>query len=911
MPLSARARYIALMSSRNSVDSADDTRGSRSKPWWSLSAGDALRAIGVDAETGLAEEEADRRVQEYGPNAVERQKPRTWYQILLDQFKSSIIAILLVAAVAAFIFESTADGLAVSAVIVANTLIGFFTELRAVRRMEALAELGAASVSVRRDGTVREVAANRVVPGDIVIVEEGLEVPADCRLLETNRLLVDESTLTGESEPVGKSTEPIDEDAELMDRSNMLFKGTYVTRGSGEALAVATGMQTELGEISRLIGESKSEHTPLEKRLNALGRTLVYVTIALAVAATVSGIITGRGILLMVETGIALAVAAIPEGLPIVATIALATGLHEMAKRHALVNRLSSVETLGSTTVICTDKTGTLTENRLTVAEFAVAGSSDETTPPGVQPTDRRLTVEELSDQPDAAKRGVERLRQLAALCTNVEAGTEVGDPLEVALVRDAGEAGWDLRELRERYPEAQEIAFDSSLMEMATIHGDGDGHFAAVKGAPERVLDQAVDVDRQAWIELADQMSADGLRVLAVARRTVELRADRRLEPDDVYHNLELLGLVGLRDPARPEIAEVIESCRAAGIDVTMVTGDNARTARAIGLEVGIIADASGAVVSGSDIDDYLESDGDRQESRIFARVTPEQKLRIVDWYRRRGHIVAMTGDGVNDAPALEQAHIGVAMGMRGTDVAAESADMVLTDDALGSVVSAVRYGRVIFANIRKFVVYLMSCNLAEIVAVGVAAVAALPLPLLPLQILFLNVVTGVFPALALGVGPGAEGVMSRPPRDPKIPVLARRHWRALIGFSLLIAAAVLAAFLLALGPLGIGEAGAVTVGFLTLAFAQVWHVVNVRGSESGAVRNDITANPWVWGAAALCLALVVGAATLPGISTVLSLAPIPATGWYLALGASLVPLAFGGIARTVAAAGAELFEQ
>ncbi|MFW5744960.1 MAG: cation-translocating P-type ATPase [Spirochaetota bacterium] len=858
---------------------------------------------------GLTENEAQRRRRRVGPNAIERRKPRTWFAILVDQFKSTIMAILGAAAIAAFVFEGAADGIAVSAVIVANALIGFFTELRAVRRMESLAELGSSTVSVRRDSTVREVSAEEVVPGDVVIVEEGLEVPADARLIETNRLLVDESTLTGESEPVGKEVDAVDAQTDLMERSDMLYKGTFVTRGSGEAVVVTTGTDTELGEISRLVSESEDERTPLEKRLNALGRTLVYVTIGAAVAAAVSGIITGRSLVLMVETGIALAIAAIPEGLPIVATIALATGLHEMAKRHALVNRLSSVETLGSTTVICTDKTGTLTENSLSVAEFAVAADDDG--------TPQRLAADSTGDDRTPTER-LREVRLLGALCTNVDAGTEVGDPLEVALVRDADEAGLDLADLREEYPEVQEIAFDSSLMEMATIHRGGDGHFAAVKGAPERVLRQCRGIDEDAWLEVSDEMSADGLRVLAIARRAIDVDVDATedeaseggsLEPDDVYADLELAGLVGMRDPARRDIADVIASCHEAGVAVTMVTGDNARTARAIGLEVGIIDDEDAPVVSGHEIDDYLASGGSDGEARIFARVTPKQKVAIVDWHQERGEIVAMTGDGVNDAPALEHADIGVAMGERGTDVAAESADMVLTDDALGSVVSAIRYGRIIFANIRKFVVYLMSCNLAEIVAVGIAAVAALPLPLRPLQILFLNVVTGVFPALALGVGPGSGDVMHHPPRDPESSVLERRHWLALVAFSALIAAAVFAAFLVALGPLSTGEEGAVTVSFLTLAFAQVWHVFNMRGDRSGLLRNDITGNPWVWGAAALCLGLVVGAATLPGVSRVLSLAPVGRDGWLLALGASFVPLLFGPVARRLVAGDREVF--
>ncbi len=869
--------------------------------WWAMSPEEALNEVGVgDARQGLTETDAEDRLHRYGPNVIERQEARRWWQILVDQFKSSIMLILVVAAVAAFIFEGTADGLAVSAVIVANALIGFFTERQALRRMEALAELGSSTVSVRRDGTVREIEADRVVPGDIVIIEEGLEVPADARLLESNRLQADESTLTGESEPVGKDLDTLGEETDLMERTNMLFKGTFVSRGSGEAVVVATSTDTELGEISRLVSESTGDETPLEKRLDKLGQRLVYVTVGMAIAATVSGIITGRDLVLMIETGIALAVAAVPEGLPIVATVALATGLHEMSKRNALINRLSSVETLGSTTVICTDKTGTLTENRLAVKEFAPAAGEGRP---------HRYDVVALADQSDEVRSRVKEMRRLGALCTNVEAGSESGDPLEVALAADAREHGLELSKMRAENPEIGEIAFDSQLMEMATIHEDEDGHFAAIKGAPEVVLDQCEGVDSAPWKDLADEMSGNGLRVLAIARRQLDTTSNVNLGPDDVYEHLEFVGLVGLRDPARPEIAGVIQECQDAGIEVAMVTGDNARTARAIGLEAGIIRDESAEVVSGSDIDERVGNDGAEEDLRVFARVTPKQKLEIIEWFRSRGAIVAMTGDGVNDAPALEKADIGIAMGDRGTDVAAESSDMVLTDDQLASVVAAIRYGRVIFANIRKFVIYLMSCNLAEIVAVGVAAVAALPLPLLPLQILYLNIVTGVFPALALGVGRGSGGVMSRPPRDPQSPILEPQHWGVLVAFSLLIAIGVMGAFFAALGPLQMEQEAAVTIGFMTLALSQIWHVFNMRSDDSKWYRNDITSNRWVWGAILLCLMLIVGAVTVPGLSDVLSLSTPGFSGWLLAIGASLVPLVLGPLTRRLVAHGRGLF--
>ncbi|WP_292295140.1 cation-transporting P-type ATPase, partial [Marivita sp.] len=707
-------------------------------------------------------------------------------------------------------------------------------------------------------------------------------------------------------------SDAVDRDAPLAERASMAFKGTAVTDGSGTGVVVEIGMNTELGSIAKMTTEAEQEASPLEKRLDRLGRNLVVLTLIVAAVVAFLGVLGGRDIVPMLETAVALAVAAVPEGLPIVATVALARGMWRMAQRNALVERLAAVETLGSTSVIFADKTGTLTQNRMRVARLALPGDDED-----ISWTD--------DERPDSPPRLACRLLEVAALCTNAELDKDTedgkpdadsadtnakdqpkgtGDPMEIALLHAA--AAVDIRrdQLLDEQPEEREESFDAGTKMMATFHKSASGYRVAVKGAPEAVLEivthvatnqgeagTLLDRERDEWAERVEALARQGYRVLAFAERQVD-------SPDtDPYGDLTLLGFVGLADPPRSDVAQAIDRCHRAGISVIMVTGDQPVTAAAIARDVGL-ADDPRALVG----NDLPQTGSDQAEGKqenlldyqVFARVSPEQKLDLIRHWQDSGAVVAMTGDGVNDAPALKKADVGIAMGQRGTDVAREAADIVLKDDAFPTIIMAIEQGRTIFENIRRFIVYLLSGNLGEVLAVGLCAVIGAPLPLLPLQILFINLVLDVFPALALGVGESPTDIMDRPPRDAKEPVLTRRHWMATGLWGALIAGSVLSVFSIALWQ-GLGEDAAVTIGFLTFALARLCHVFNMRDTGTHLIRNSVVQNRWVWYAIGLSAVLVAAAAGLPGLTTVLGVVPLDLSGWMLVLGGSLVPLVVG----------------
>ena len=881
---------------------------SPSKFPWSREPREVLADLQVSPDQGLDDPEVKKRRDRFGINQLREARRASVWTILAHQFQSLIILLLVVAAGVAFLFGDWVEGIAIGAVIAINAAIGFFTELRAKRSMEALQRMGQVQAKVRRRGRTQEISAADLVPGDIVLLEGGDVVTADLRLVQASNLQADESALTGESVPAEKNVERLQNDLPLAERRNMLFKGTAVTRGSGEGVIVATGMETELGQISQLVSEAKEEATPLEKRLDQLGRRLIWVTLVITVFVAISGIMAGKDLMLMVKTAIALAVATIPEGLPIVATIALARGMWRMAQRNALINRLSAVETLGATNTIFTDKTGTLTENRMTVRRIALASSEDvEIEGEGLE-TEGRFTRKDQDIDP--SKHEILRAAlSVGVLCNNASLPSEgrqpVGDPMEVALLVAGAKAGLGKDRLLEEKPKAREEAFSTESKKMATFHEDDGGYLVAVKGSPEAVLDvcsrrldregerEMSDADRKQWIERNDRMASGGLRMLAVAAKNVE---SVEAEP---YENLTFLALVGLLDPPRQDVRTALAACHRAGVRVIMVTGDQPATARNIAQAVGLVDSADVEVMHGSEIKSAGElSDIERQrllQTPIFARISPQQKLDLITVHQENGAIVAMTGDGVNDAPALKKADIGIAMGQRGTQVAREAADMVLKDDAFSSIVAAIAQGRVIFTNIRKFTFYLLSCNVSEVLVVALAATVNAPLPILPLQILFLNLVTDVFPALALGVGEGDPSVMQRPPRAPRETILTRRHWYAIGGYGALITLSVFGAFALAFTWLQMEADSAVTVSFLTLAFAQLWHVFNMRDRGSSFWRNDITRNAFVWGALVLCVALLLAAMYVPGLAAILKVERLGAEGWLLVSAMSLLPLLVG----------------
>jgi Ca2+-transporting ATPase len=804
--------------------------------------------------------------------------------------------------------------LAIAAVILINAVIGFITELKGVRSIEALRKLGTVSSRVRRNGGVTEIPAKSIVPGDIVILEGGDIITSDLRVITASKLQADESVLTGESLPVTKTTDVLHAEVPLAERYNMLFKGTPLTRGSGEAVVTGTGMQTELGKISSLVHATEEEATPLEKRLDQLGHRLIWVCLGVAALVAVSGITAGRDIFLMIETGIALAVASIPEGLPIVATIAMARGVWRMARRNALIKQLASVETLGATTVICTDKTGTLTENRLTAVALALEGqdltigrNNEDSIKVIVGEDDRPLSPDQNAP--------LQQALEVCVLCNNAAlpgSGEKkkqkmIGDPLEVALLSLGANFGLTRENMNKKFPEEKEEAFDSETKMMATYNRQESGYRVAVKGAPESVLDGCAKIftsdgereltkqDKTNWLRKNDEMAASGLRLMALATKNVD-----QLEAP-AYENLVFIGLIGLTDPPREDVKQVLQECREADIRVIMATGDQPVTARAIGLAVGLVDDTEAPVMHGSDLKapDKLTDQEKKQllATNLFARVSPKQKLDIIALHRENGAIVAMTGDGVNDAPALKKADIGIAMGLRGTQVAREASDMILKDDAFASIVHAVEQGRIIFKNIKSFVVYLLSCNISEIMTVGLAAFANAPLPLLPLQILFLNLVTDIFPALALAAGEGSPDIMRKPPRKKGAPIMDKRRWLAVVAYGATITIAVLGAMAIGMFYFRMDEKKAVTVSFLTLAFAQLWHVFNMRNRNSRLLDNSIVRNPFIWGALALCSLLLAATIYVPVLAKVLNVVNPGMDGWLLIIGMSLLPLLIGQV--------------
>jgi Ca2+-transporting ATPase len=813
--------------------------------------------------------------------------------LLLHQFQSPVVYLLGAAAALAFYFGELEEGGAIVAVLVVNALIGLLTELKAARSIEALRALGTRTARVRRDGHVRLIPAAELVPGDIVLLEAGDAISADLRLVEASTLAADESTLTGESVPSTNTRIRLSTMRASPTAPRCCSRALPSRAGSGIGVVVATGLATELGRVSQLVEEAEPGSAPLERKLARLSAQLVLATLALTAVIGGLGLTTGRDTFLIIQATIALAVAAIPEGLPIVATLALARGMWRMARQNALIERLTAVETLGATTVILTDKTGTLTENRMTVHRLWVPSGEIELAFRAGDGNSHRL----------ASDLQLAQLLEIAVLCNNATLeGTQEegsGDSMELALLR-AGlqQVGLRRSALIQTSPIVRTYAFDTTTKMMTTVHSRGGRFFFAIKGAPEAVLaasvkviaddgDSPLDLEaRREWLARVEEFAHHGLRVLACAIKTSSTL------DESLYENLTLMGLIGLEDPARADVPEAIRQCREAGIRVVMVTGDHAVTARSIGRAVGLGPGAAN-VAEGKQLAEL----GNGKDSKlfdvgIFARVSPSEKLDLVRVYQSAGEVVAMTGDGVNDAPALRQADIGVAMGLRGTDVAREAAAMILLDDAFPTIVKAIREGRVIFGNIRRFVAYLLSCNLSEVLVVGLAVISTLPLPLLPLQILYLNLVIDVFPAFALAMGEGEPGILRRPPRDPREPILGRVQWIAIALHSLALAASTFGALAVARLWLDLDARSEVTVTFLTLAFAQLFHVFNMRHPRSGLVGNEVTRNPWLWASLLLCTVLLAVPPYLPPAAHVLHLVPPSPAMWATILGLSITPL-------------------
>lgn len=873
---------------------------------WMLEATEAVEQLASHSDEGLKPKQARSRLEKYGPNRIEAGKQRSAWQIFTAQIKNLIVLLLAAAAGVSFILGQFLEGIAILVALIVNVFIGFGTELRAMRSMEALQQMTRRHAKVLRRAKIQKIDAGELVPGDIVVLEGGDVIPADLRLIEANRIKADESALTGESVPVDKDVAALAEDTPLAERNNMLFNGTALTQGSGKGVVVATGMSTQLGHISQLArGAQEEVLTPLEKRLNSLGQKLIWVTLGIAVLIGVTGVMAGKDLVVIFKTSVALAVAAIPEGLPIVATIALARGMWRMAKKNALVNRLSAVETLGSTSIICADKTGTLTENKMTVSTLVLVGPEGVTHVRWNPDEDPPFFVEKDAKTDDSLKTHMTDIMTIGMLCSNAqlsENGEDVGDPMELALLQAGQKLGLQRDDLLASYPEKKEEAFSPETKMMATWHTREQDKMVAVKGAPEAVLDastQVLTTDGQTrkmddtvyekLLQANETLADEGLRVLGIARRSTDA------VQNDPYSSLTFMGFVGLLDPPRKNIRKVIDTLKQAEVRVVMVTGDHPGTAFAIAQKLNLPGDGE-TVIHGNTLkstEDYTsEERHNLLQSSVFARISPEQKLNLVSLFQADGSVVAMTGDGVNDAPALTKADIGVAMGRRGTQVAREAADIVLKDDNFATIALAMEQGRVIFSNIRKFIVFLLSGNVGAILIVGLAMLFGSILPLLPLQILYLNMISDVFPALALGVGKGEPSVMDRPPRPASEPVVTRALWMTIFGYGLLIAGTALAGFWISLEKMSLSGERAVTITFLILAFTRTWHVFNMRDAESNVIFNDVTRNPFVWGAVILSIVLLVFAVYFPPLSRVLTMVAPTSFQWLFILGMSFIPL-------------------
>ena len=825
----------------------------------------------TDLDKGLTNEQVAERIRKTGPNEIPKEKAPGLFRILLNQFVDPVILILLGAAVVAYLFEDSWQGTAILVVIVISAAIGFFMEARAYSTLEALRKLGQSRTRLIRSGKVKSAQIAGLVPGDLVLLSSGDVVPADLRLIDAEELSVKESALTGESVPVWKQVGTLPPDTPLVKRTNMLFKGTAVMTGSGKGVVTGTGPRTELGKIQQMGIASEPPHTPLEKKLKALTIRLIWLTAVLTVLIMISGVVRGVGWVQMLETSLALAVAAIPEGLPIVATMALARGMFRLSRQQVVVKNLEAIQTLGATDIILTDKTGTLTEDALSVR--SIRYGSD------LKPGEKSLDATEDTFPDPGADRVFDLLIHSGVLCNNAKKGQEgpQGDSLEEALLEFAGMVGFDVESLRLQYPEVWELPFDARRKSMATAHRVQDRFVIHAKGAFEVLVAHCTQIlgpdgakpfeHKEAWGEEVSRMASKGLRTLAFAYKTSEEPAAEATVLDD----LVFLGVIGFMDPARKDIRSVFDVYRNAGIRVVMVTGDHPKTALSISEEVGLVDPTDGEAT-------VFEGGGGHQGAdlnrvRVFARVLPEEKLGLVSWFQEEGHIVGMIGDGINDVPALKKSDIGIAMGIRGTEAAREASDVILKDDSFGAIELAIRQGRVVFRNIKQFVLYLLSCNLAEILAVAAAALGNLPAPLLPLQILFLNLVTDVFPALALGLGRGPEDIMDRPPGNPKDPILKKGDWIRILLYGFAISAAVLAVVLYGKYVLELTPGRINNLAFYTLVGAQLFHVFNMTDRRTSFFRNEITFNPYVWGAIVLSICITAAAYWIPSVAMVLEL--------------------------------------
>ena len=884
------------------------------KKYYQQSIDEVVQYSKTDLKIGLSSPEVKKRLDEVGPNQLEEKKGRTPWDMFLGQFKDVLVLILLISALVSFILGEVSDAIVIAIILILNATLGVVQEYKAEKSLAALKKMTTLNALVIRDGKQARIEATQLVPGDIVLLESGDHIPADLRLSMVTNLKIQEAVLTGESVPVEKTDEIIDKDnISTGDQDNMAFMGTAVISGRGRGIVVATGMKTEMGQIAGMLEEQKQEETPLQKKLNQVGKKLGLIILIVVGFVVLLGYLRGIEFFEMFLIGISLAVAAVPEGLPAVVTVVLALGVQRMIKKHVIVRRLPAVETLGATTVICSDKTGTLTQNQMTVRKLVLPEKNIKVEGEGYQPIGKFYqTEQEIQPQiyPDLSL-----LLKGAVLCNNAvlqknndnEQWEIIGDPTEGALVVTAAKAGYDKKKLEEDYPRVKEFPFDSDRKQMSTIHQTNDGNqIIFVKGAPDRVIDyckyyqkngvkeEMAESIKNKVLSQNRELALEALRVLAIAYRFVDKEnLDEIKEIKDAEKELTFIGLMAMIDPPRKEAMESVKTCLRAGIHPIMVTGDYSLTAKAIATELGIYRSGD-RIIAGDELEKMSQSELEEvvENTTIFARVSPRHKRRIVSALQKKKHVVAMTGDGVNDAPALKESDIGIAMGITGTDVTKEASDMILTDDNFASIVGAIEEGRKIYQNIKKFIHYLISCNLGEIIAIAGAILIGLPSPLIPIQILWMNLVTDGLPALALGLDPTEEDIMRRPPRDPNKGIFSGKMGFNIFSQGIFIGFLALSAFYLGFSFYSLDIAR--TMAFATLSFSQLAQSLNSRSQKFSIFRIGLFTNLYLIMAILISGLLQFLVMVIPSLQVIFKTVWLDLNQWWIVVILSLAPILY-----------------
>ena len=889
--------------------------------WYQKNPEEVAESLETSLSEGLTSESAQTKLQTLGPNELKEQEGKSFLQKLLAQFSDFLILILIAAALISVFVGEAKDAIVIMSIVIVNALLGLYQEGKAEKALEALKKMASPTAKVLRDGKPQEIPSSQLVPGDLVILETGDIIPADLRLVESSNLKVEEASLTGESVPVEKrAQEAYTTEVSLGDRHNMAYMSTIITYGRGKGLVVETAEGTEIGKIAAMIQTFEEEATPLQKKLNQLGKVLGITTIAVCIAVFGIGLLQGREVLEMFMIAISLAVAAIPEGLPAIVTIVLAIGMNKMVERNAIVKKLLAVETLGATSVICTDKTGTLTQNEMTVVKVLADNKLIEVEGTGYEPVGDFKLNGATVDKDEVS--GLKLLLTIAALANDAKLDNSsglyriIGDPTEGALVTLAGKAGIDSAELNHLYKRIEEIPFDSERKMMTTFHDmpNDEGVSSFTKGAPDIIIGRCnrIILDgrlqeftpelKKEVLRVNSELSRAALRVLAFAfKEYASLPSDP--SPGSNETDMIFVGLTGMIDPPRPEAREAIALCKKAGVNAIMITGDYKETAFAIAKDLGM-ADSEDQAMMGEKLDGI--SDEELQEvvknTKVFARVSPEHKVRIVSALRANGDIAAMTGDGVNDALAIKKADIGVSMGITGTDVAKNTAEMILTDDNFASIVAAVEEGRIIFSNIKKFVYFLLSCNIGEILLVFTSILMNLPVPLLPIQLLWLNLVTDSFPALALGVEKGEPDIMNQPPRNPEEAILDKRMLVGVTFQAIAVATASLSAYILALRMYGLDNIEeARTITFATLIVAELLRAYSSRSQKFTLAKIGVFSNKSMVYATLGAFLLLLAVIYIPFMNGIFYTFPLTVVDWEIVLSFAFIPLAVGELTKVV----------